>query len=176
MPARSQGKGEEREREAYRIINDILRSRIVVDVDGDAPEGGDLRREFREPRVVLALALVGVGHGGNGRPGSKLGDGDGDGQEGKNRTLRLACGQAGDGSWESGLRGRREADAHGRETIIQWGLDRSRGLEWIPVPDRIEYTLEDCEHSLVDGPWRFAGRRTGDAGAITSSFVVVLRV
>jgi hypothetical protein len=54
----------------------------------------------------------------------------------------------------------------------------SRGLGWTGL-DRIEWNrihTRDREHSLVDGPWQLGGRRTGDAGAITSSFVVVLRV
>ena len=54
--------GREKSR-AYCIVNDILRSRIVVDVYSDAPQSSDLGRELREPRVVLAFSLVGVRHG-----------------------------------------------------------------------------------------------------------------
>lgn len=46
----------------YRVIYDILRSRIVVYIHGDAPQGRDLGRQLREARVVLALPLVGVRH------------------------------------------------------------------------------------------------------------------
>jgi hypothetical protein len=49
-------------RGAYRIINDILRPCIIVDIYRDAPQRGDFRRELREAQVVLALALVGVRH------------------------------------------------------------------------------------------------------------------
>jgi hypothetical protein len=48
----------------YRIVNNILRPRVVVDVNCDVAQGSDLGRELREAGVVLALALVGVRHGG----------------------------------------------------------------------------------------------------------------
>jgi hypothetical protein len=51
--------------QTYRIVNNFLRSRIVVDVHCDAAQGSDFCRELGEARVVLALALVGVGHGGD---------------------------------------------------------------------------------------------------------------
>jgi hypothetical protein len=51
-------------KQSYSIINNILRSRIVVDIDCDATQGSDFRRELGEARVVLALALIGVRHGG----------------------------------------------------------------------------------------------------------------
>ena len=51
-----------RGRETCSIIYDILRSRIIVYIDGDTPQGRDLGREFGEARVVLALAFVGVRH------------------------------------------------------------------------------------------------------------------
>lgn len=37
----------------YAVINDFLVARIVVDVDGDAAEGGDLGGELVEAGVVL---------------------------------------------------------------------------------------------------------------------------
>lgn len=47
----------------HRVVEDILRSRVVVDVAGDAAQGADLGRQLVEPVVVLALRVVGVGHG-----------------------------------------------------------------------------------------------------------------
>jgi len=50
--------------QSYSIVNNILRSRIVVDIDCDAAQGSYFGRELGEARVVLALALIGVRHGG----------------------------------------------------------------------------------------------------------------
>ena len=50
--------------QTYRIVNNILRPRIIVDINCDAAQGSDFRGELREARVVLALALVGVRHAG----------------------------------------------------------------------------------------------------------------
>lgn len=60
--ARSVPRPHSRGTETYRVVDDILGAGIVVDVDGDPAQGGDLGGELGEPRVVLALALVGVGH------------------------------------------------------------------------------------------------------------------
>lgn len=51
---------------AYGVVNDLVRPSIVVDVDGDAAESGDLAGELVQTSVVLALALVGFGHDGLG--------------------------------------------------------------------------------------------------------------
>lgn len=48
----------------YGVVDDILSPRVVVDVDGDATQGGHLGRQLVQARVVLALALVGLGHDG----------------------------------------------------------------------------------------------------------------
>lgn len=48
----------------YGVVDDVLRPRIIVDVDGDATQGGHLGRQLVQPRVVLALALVGFRHRG----------------------------------------------------------------------------------------------------------------
>lgn len=49
---------------SYCVINDILRTGIIVDVDSDASQGRDFSGEFVEARIILSLALVGFGHGG----------------------------------------------------------------------------------------------------------------
>lgn len=46
--------------QTYGIVDDILGSRVVVDVYGDAPESTDFAGQLVQARVVLALALVGV--------------------------------------------------------------------------------------------------------------------
>lgn len=56
-PDHGQGKHGERGRTAYAIINDILRAGIVVDIDGDAAEGGDFGGEVGEAGVVLSVCL-----------------------------------------------------------------------------------------------------------------------
>lgn len=43
---------------AYAIIDDMLVSCIVVDVDRDAAEGGDFGGEFGEAVVVLSVGLL----------------------------------------------------------------------------------------------------------------------
>lgn len=43
---------------AYAIVDDMLVSCIVVDVDRDAAEGGDFGREFGEAGVVLSVGLL----------------------------------------------------------------------------------------------------------------------
>ena len=43
------------DQKTYRVIDDSLITRIVVDVDGDAAQGGHFRGEFIEAGVVLAL-------------------------------------------------------------------------------------------------------------------------
>ncbi len=49
--------------QTYRVVNDILRPCIVVDVHCNAAQGSDFGRELRQARVVLALALICVRHG-----------------------------------------------------------------------------------------------------------------
>lgn len=46
----------------YRVVDDVLRPRVVVYVDCHAAERGYFCRQLLEPGVVLALALVGFGH------------------------------------------------------------------------------------------------------------------
>lgn len=53
-----------RERAAYSVVNDILSSSIVVNVNGDTSQRGDLGGQLIETSVVLALALVGFRHDG----------------------------------------------------------------------------------------------------------------
>jgi hypothetical protein len=47
---------------AYSAVDDVLISRIIVDIYGYAAEGGDFGGEFVEARVVLLFALVGLRH------------------------------------------------------------------------------------------------------------------
>jgi hypothetical protein len=59
------GREAEGEEEAtYGIVDDVLGSGIVVDVDGYAAQGGDLGGELVEAGIVLPLALIGFRHGG----------------------------------------------------------------------------------------------------------------
>lgn len=53
---------DDHKRSTYRVVNDILGSRIVVNVDGHAAQGRDFGGELVEARVVLALPFVGFGH------------------------------------------------------------------------------------------------------------------
>lgn len=48
----------------YGVVDDILGAGVIVDVDGDAAQGGDFGGELFQTSVVLALALVCLGHGG----------------------------------------------------------------------------------------------------------------
>lgn len=48
----------------YGVVDDILSSRVVVNIDGHAAQGRHLGRQLIEARVVLALALVCFGHSG----------------------------------------------------------------------------------------------------------------
>ena len=43
---------------SYGRVDDFVRAGTVVDVDGHAPEGGDLGGELVEASIVLAFALV----------------------------------------------------------------------------------------------------------------------
>jgi len=47
----------------YAVLDDILAARVVVDVDGDAAQGGDFGGELGEAGVVLS----GGGEGGGGQ-------------------------------------------------------------------------------------------------------------
>lgn len=47
---------------AYGGIDDFLGARIVVDVNGDAAQGGHLASQLIEAGVVLPLALICFGH------------------------------------------------------------------------------------------------------------------
>jgi hypothetical protein len=46
----------------YGVVDDILGASVVVYVNGDAAQGGDLGGKLIKASVVLALALVGFGH------------------------------------------------------------------------------------------------------------------
>lgn len=48
----------------YGVVDDVLGAGVIVDVDGDAAQGGDFGGELFQTSVVLALALVCLGHGG----------------------------------------------------------------------------------------------------------------
>lgn len=39
----------------YAVVNDILAARVIINVDRDAAEGGDLGRKFVEAGVVLSF-------------------------------------------------------------------------------------------------------------------------
>ena len=51
-----------REKRTHITLYQTLVAGVVVDVDGDAAQGGDFARELVEARVVLALERVGVAH------------------------------------------------------------------------------------------------------------------
>ena len=55
--------GREVREDLGRALDDLLVAGVVVDVDGDGAEGGDLGGEVGELGVVLAFAFVGGGHG-----------------------------------------------------------------------------------------------------------------
>lgn len=54
--------GGRRGKRAYRVVDYVLRPRIVVYVYRHAAQRRYLCRELLQPRVILALALVGLGH------------------------------------------------------------------------------------------------------------------
>lgn len=49
-----------RRRRTYAVVDDVLVSSVVVDVDGDAAKGGDFGGEFGEAGVVLSVGLGGL--------------------------------------------------------------------------------------------------------------------